>query len=255
MEWQKEKIEYPTWLPRELKEYVQNKRDNIKPHPAWEGETLTSWIAHTTHFMALEKRLVTTSVMKEIWELFEKKHKTDRMIYFLEKTQSLYLDALDRHITEDQKSELDTIRDLRRKIQRQTRNLTVTIAEVDELRGLYEKKDVMLSQLIDIESEMLLRLDFSLSQVPSRVHLIGRKVNAIERTPNTGAPEYVETVLKRGLPELFEEIFGSKEKRLARVVSLVILDKPVPAEPDMLRDQVDDSIKSSKRTRKKNNIR
>jgi hypothetical protein len=254
MDWLKDEINFPDWIPEPLREYVRNKRKRIVPLAAWKGETLSLWIAHTARYMELEKRLLITLDMKEVWNLFQKvpkKARTERMIFFIETVQLLFLDASDRHSTKVQKKAMERVKNLKRKVKRQIGSFCETIKEIDMVQGLHEQKEKMLSDMTEIEKKLSLRLNFSWKQIPSRIGIIAPQFKAVVSSTRRGDKDYVETVLKKGIPELFTQIFGVQNARLARIVSLVMLGKAVPkGEPDFLRNQVYDAVKSSRRVRK-----
>jgi len=252
MDWQK-KIRLPDWLPPELKKHAKAHRQ-LKPQPSWEGEVLSNWISTTNVLMNMEERLVTYPEMREVWFLFQKHRKNDRMVYFLTKSIMLYADAMDKYLPGGQKQEKRRIKNLKSTIRNRVEKFSEIIIEVEKFRGLHEKAAPLLQKLTEIEESLTSQLDFSWRWAPPRVQSFGRPVQAIESTENFGSHTYVETVLKKGIPELFVEIFNEPHARLARIVSLVMLGKAVPkgkkGDADLLRNQIYDSIKGSRRPRK-----
>jgi hypothetical protein len=252
MDWLKE-LHLPGWVPPELEAHARERR-KLKPLPSWKDKVLTNWIATNNVLMRVEERLLTQSEMQAVWKLFKKRGKSDRMVYFVTKATALYLDAAGRYLPDGQKSENDRIDDLRRKVSRQVKNLSETIGKVDEIRGLFEQREPMLKQLAEIQTNLHERLDFTPHKVPARVDLVGKPLQAIRSTRNIGSKGYVETVLKKGIAELFEEVFGKPQAGLARIVSLVMLGAEIRegvGEADRRRTQIYEAKRRRSKQKKK----
>jgi len=255
---ERRKIELPDWLPFEFRDYVLDSREKLRNAftPRMTQEQAEWSKAHYKVDDEIEIRLLTNPRMNEVWKRFYKIPEElclKRMLDFLHSAKILYFEAVDRQVTEKTLDEREVVKALKRKVNRQMKNLRVTIDEADKIKGLYERKPRFLKMLSEIEEELLARINYSWKDVPPKTLVLGRASKAITSTKRMGGSGSVELVLKRGLPLLFEQIFGKKYLRLSRIVSLVMLNKPVPRDsdsPEQLRQQTSKALKGLKKSKK-----
>lgn len=212
-------IIFETWLPSEIREYVEANLAFKMGRPYWR----------------IEKRLLSDSRMKNVWELFQSLPEHQRkqgMVSFLEFSIAARIDGEERKLNSD---EMKAIKKLKKRVGDQAKAFINTIREVDifcsgpetqkqALRSKIDGKQSYETQTREIEEKLMRQLEFYKRNTLPRIHhsIPKAATDDLLTLKKRGQSNFVEVFTREAISIFFEHTLKKKNAAFAEDVASVM---------------------------------